>query len=130
MSSFDDYGNFDDEDLSRLENASNQHNSEARDWVPDDALKNLEMESALHGKESPEELAHRLLKENAAMAVLSLVHASQHGRTERIRVDASKYIVDRTLGKIGDENTGNDTLADLLGDVVKTAEQFTKANER
>jgi hypothetical protein len=47
--------------------------------------------------------ARRLFKENAPTAALSIIRMATHGSTERIKLDASKYILERVLGKVGDD---------------------------
>lgn len=73
---------------------------QAKAWVPDDALNALTAEREFRPAESPAELAKRLFEEGLPMAVLSINHLSQHGRSERIRLEASKYVVERNLGPI------------------------------
>lgn len=93
------------------------------DWVPSDAVSALATEREIHPDESHEDLARRLLKENVGPATLSIIHISSHGGNERLRLDASKYIVDRVLGKIGDEikKDGEDPLQQFLSGVEAIA---------
>ena len=72
-------------------------------WIPSDAIASLAAERQVHPEETEEDTARRLLKENVDRAVLGIVHISQHGGSEKIRFDASKYIVERVLGKAGEE---------------------------
>lgn len=51
-------------------------------------------------EESPEDYGKRLLQENVGDAVLSLTKLAIHGSNETVRMNASKYIVERVLGKI------------------------------
>lgn len=68
-------------------------------WIPEQAVKNLEMEKALHGdNESHIELAKRLMKENLPMAVMSINHLALYSPREEIRLAASKYIYEQTVG--------------------------------
>jgi hypothetical protein len=59
---------------------------------------------------------------------MSLIHLATHGTNENTRLNAGKYVVDRVLGRIGDEVTGSASpLEKLLGDFHKELEQH--ANE-
>lgn len=73
-------------------------------WVPDDALRALQMERDLSPSETQGELANRIFRENAPAAAASIVHTALHGTNERIRLDAAKYTVERLLGRVGDGN--------------------------
>lgn len=75
-------------------------------WVPDDALAALVTERDLHAGETEEQMARRLMIENVGAAVMSIVNVAMHGSTERSRLDASKYIVERVLGRVGDDAFG------------------------
>jgi len=92
-------------------------------WVDDEELSALTMERAVNPDESSEDQARRLLKENVASAVLGVVHTSMHGSSDRIRLDAQKYIIDRVLGKIGEDinGGGNDPLERFLQGVEAMA---------
>jgi sensor histidine kinase regulating citrate/malate metabolism len=92
-------------------------------WVPEDALANLTSERTLNPAETEEQLARRLLKENVPQAVLAIIHTSQHGTSERVRLDASKYIVERVLGKVGDDAYGEiSPLTKFLDQMASDAE--------
>jgi hypothetical protein len=93
------------------------------EWVDDEELSALTMERQVHPDESSEDQARRLLKENVGSAVLGIVHTSQHGSSDRIRLDAQKYIIDRVLGKIGEDinGGGNDPLERFLSGVEAMA---------
>jgi len=73
-------------------------------WVPDAALEALKLEAEFHPTETPTELTTRLFEENAPQAAMSIVHAALHSMNERVRFDASKYVVERLLGRVGDSN--------------------------
>jgi hypothetical protein len=59
---------------------------------------------------------------------MSIVQIALYSHDERRKLDASKYIVDRLLGRIGEEKDTGATspLESLLADVVQTAEDLTK----
>jgi hypothetical protein len=74
----------------------------------------LSMERQTHNDESEEVLTHRLLKENAARVAMSVVNMAVRGTSERIRLDAGKYVLDRVLGRIGDETYRADSPLDAM----------------
>ena len=81
----------------------------AKEWDADEALSALEMESSVHGSESDAECATRILCENTPRAVLAIVHLAQHSANEQTRLRAAQYVVDRVLGRIGENNpAGNE----------------------
>lgn len=84
-----------------------------REWVPDKALEALNMEQGM-SEETPEELARRLLREGLPLAVSSLVHLSAHSTNERTRLDAAKSVIERNLGKPGDQAPGKDPLEKMF----------------
>ena len=77
-----------------------------RDWVPDEAMKALVAERDVHPDETPEQTARRLLIENLGPVTLGLIHTALHGSTERTRLDAQKYVMERVLGRVGDDAYG------------------------
>ncbi|SRR6266511_1650170 len=69
-----------------------------KEWCPDEAIQDLTVRRALREVEDPVKMAVDLLKENLPLSVLSMTHLAVHSPTEAIRYQASKYIMDRTLG--------------------------------
>ena len=111
--------------------ASNDQNQnynpmDDENWVPDAALKGLITEREVHPEESEEQLTRRLFRENSAAAALGIIHVSKHGQNERTRLDASKYIVERVLGKVGDDAYEGEKspLELLMAGVLQSAESF------
>jgi hypothetical protein len=82
-------------------------------WVPDEALSSLSMEASVNPDETSPERAKRLLTENADVAAAALIHIARHSPNERSRADASKYILERVLGRAGDA-PATGTLDDLF----------------
>ncbi len=80
----------------------NSNNDSTDGWVADDALENLVMERTLHPDESNEQTASRLMKENAPIVAQSILRLAMYSRSERTRLDAGKYVIDRVLGRVGD----------------------------
>lgn len=70
-------------------------------WIPEKAVKDLEMEKVLHGNETHVEMAKRLLRENLPMAVMSVNHMALYSPRDEIRLAASKYIIEHTMGTPG-----------------------------
>lgn len=89
-------------------------------WVPDDALNALVTERTIHPDEDNETTARRLLRENVGAAVLGIVHTAVHGSNERVRLDAQKYVVERVLGRVGDDAYGaTNPVADFISEVTE-----------
>lgn len=122
-------------DFSRGDNAGDNEEydrsieGDDKSWVPDDALASLVSERAINPDESEEQLTRRLFKENSASAALQIIHVSHHGTNERTRLDASKYIVERVLGKIGDDKFEGEKnpLEALMEGVLEQAEAFANS---
>lgn len=98
------------------------------DWDADAALSSL-TDDRRQSEESEEDQARRVFKENSANAAMSIVHLSMRSRNERLRLQASQYIVDRVLGPAGraNEDASKGPLEDLLATMVVEAETY--ANE-
>jgi predicted hydrolase (HD superfamily) len=94
-------------------------NESESSWVPDDALNSLVTERTIHPEEDNEATARRLLRENVAASVLGIVHTAIHGTNERTRLDAQKYVVERVLGRVGDDAYGaTSPVADFISDIT------------
>jgi hypothetical protein len=77
--------------------------------------------------------ARRLFKENAPTAALSIIRMATHGSTERIKLDASKYVLERVLGKVGDDGEDvitpiDEVLKGLVHDVEEHANGGNTSN--
>ena len=67
--------------------------------------------------------AERLFKENLPQAVLNIVKLASHAQSDRVRLDASKYIVERNMGRLQDINTVNkDPLEEFAKRLFEEAE--------
>lgn len=86
-------------------------------WVPDDAVAALAMERTFHN-ETPAVMARRLFQENAANAAAAICHIAVHGTNERIRLDAAKYVVERVLGRVGDDIFEVNPVDELISSVT------------
>lgn len=69
-----------------------------REWVPDEAVKELTVRRALQKLESPMVLATDILREKLPLITLGMVHLAINSPVEVIRFQASKYVMDKTLG--------------------------------
>jgi hypothetical protein len=91
-----------------------------REWDVEDALRSLEIEKQVHQDESCEDIAKRIFDENTVPAALALVYLAQHSPNEKIRLDSAKYVLERVLGKVGDDikSDANNPLERLLAEIV------------
>lgn len=67
--------------------------------------------------------------EAAPAAAQQIINIALWGLDERRKLDAAKYIVDRVLGRIGEEKMADgkeNPLEAMLGDVVRQAENLTR----
>jgi hypothetical protein len=71
---------------------------ELRAWVPDEYLEALVTERVVEPDLTHEEQARKILMKAAPMAASSVAHLSVHGRDERVRFQAAKYIIDGVVG--------------------------------
>jgi len=51
---------------------------------------------------NPAKTAEQIFRQNASLAAEQIVALSLGGANERVRLDASKYIIERVLGRVGD----------------------------
>jgi hypothetical protein len=83
---------------------------------PDDkALQAARMEAQVWGRgpngegETPKATLRRLFEENSIAAAMQIIKLSTSASGERIRFDASKYLVDRVLGPVNFLKPGGST---------------------
>lgn len=94
-------------------------------WLPEDAQEAMMLEAQMHPDETDEARARRVLREAGPAAAVAIVHVAQYGESSRVRLDASKYIIDRLLGKIGDDGEGEvDPVELLLRGTIKDVEAY------
>lgn len=76
--------------------------------------------------ESYEDQTRRHLKQAAPAAAMSIIKTALYSHNEKLKYQASQYIVDRMLGRIGEEKQSGETspLEALLGEVVQTVEDY------
>jgi hypothetical protein len=73
-------------------------------WDADEAIEALAMERSVDPSLTEVDLARKILLENLPAAVQGLVHIAIHGGNESLRLNAQKYIIERNMGKVGDDN--------------------------
>ena len=90
------------------------------EWDADSKLSDLSMEIALDNGDQVK-TASRIFLENTAVAAQSIVHTALYSHNERLRLDAAKYVVERSMGKIGDTDplSTKDPWEDLLTSITK-----------
>src|ERR1700747_428235 len=66
-------------------------------WDPEAKLADLMLEAQVDDFDAAASVS-RLLRENALVAAESIAHPSAHAHNERVRFQASQYIIDRVLG--------------------------------
>jgi len=64
---------------------------------------------------NPAKTAEQIFKLNAALAAEQIVSLALGASNERVRLDASKTIIDRVLGRVGDVKPNNDEDAPWAG---------------
>jgi hypothetical protein len=64
----------------------------------------------------------QIMADGLAESVRQMVHVAKYGETERARVDAAKYVIDRCLGKVPDkiQIDAMDPIRELLADIMVT----------
>jgi len=105
------------------------HPTSYKDWDVDQALADAVSERTLLST-SYEEQTRRHLDQAAPAAAMSIINIALYSHDERRKLDASKYVVDRLLGRIGEEKADGkgSPLESLLADVVQTAEALANGN--
>jgi len=91
----------------------------SREWVSDEALAALVDDKSSSPATSDQELARKVLQEGAPAAAKAVVHLALHSASENTRFRAAQYVLDRTLGKPGDDlrDKGEDPLNKFLQEI-------------
>jgi hypothetical protein len=95
-------------------------------WDPESALTSLVLEDHIEDEQDERRAADRIFRESLPMSAKSITHLAAFGTTERIRLQASQYVVDRVMGKIRDATSldgTEDPFLDLLGAVQVSNEE-------
>ena len=99
-------------------------------WIPEDALAEIAEERsrpAVDG-ETHQQYARRLMEESLPQVTKGLIFTAVHSTNDRIRLDAQKYLVDRVLGKPGEDASkkGLSSLETLFRNMEESAETLVK----
>jgi hypothetical protein len=70
---------------------------------------------------NPEDAAKELLRENLVPAVQEVVNLAAYAKNERIRFEASKYVLERNLGKLADKLPIGDMWDTLFAEIVSNS---------
>jgi hypothetical protein len=91
-------------------------------WVTEDDVKALAVERDVFGEDELLQ-AERVLKENLPGAVHSVAKLARTAASETVRLNASKYLIDRNLGKITEIQPDEDDALKRLYEDVKVTTQ-------
>jgi len=97
-----------------------------RSWIPDQAIEGLKMERQLGDKKSDIEFTRELFRQNAPAAASAIVHLAIHSQNERIRLQSAQYVVERVLGRPGEENPHGRTPLEALMEGIISVEESTQ----
>ena len=99
-------------------------------WIPEDALAEIAEERSMPAVdgESLEQYSRRLMQEALPAVTKGLIFTAIHSVNERIRLDAQKYVMERVLGKPGEDtaNKGLTSLEQLFKNMEEEAELLLK----
>ncbi len=96
--------------------------AEETGYNPVDELASLVSETLEQHNGDPIKHAEVILHDAAASAADTLVHLMRFSPNEKLRADSAKYILERTLGKLGDsKNAGDDPLQSLMAEAYAIA---------
>jgi hypothetical protein len=95
-------------------------------WDVDEALESLleDPTQADVNKHDPTQIVaavNQIFRENAQAAALSIVHAALHEPNARVRLDASKYVIERATAL---EGTSGDPLANIIKELYEREDMF------
>lgn len=86
-----------------------------------DELDAMKLDVSLYPNETEEQTARRLFREALPQAVLGLVDIATNSSNDRTRLTACQYIVERNMGKVGDDPAHVKT--DILEGIVADLEE-------
>ena len=105
----------------------NEENQRAgKEWIPDEALESMIMERSLHSGENNTAQARRLVDENIPIVAQSIIHLAIHSSSERIRFDAGRYLMDRAMGRVGEESVTPEStpISEFLESVLQDVDKL------
>ncbi len=111
-----------------MSDSDNTSMGSGREWIPDEALESMVMERSVHRNETNKKTATRLVEENAPLVAQSMIHLAIYSQSERIRLDAGKYLLDRTLGRIGEAPVAEESspIRELIESVMSDIDRINK----
>lgn len=85
------------------------------DWNPDRILEQAAEERRVRDLDH-KGFADKMMEENLDYAVYRLIHIIKYSTQEKLAFDASRYLIERMLGKVPDygESAASDQLLDLV----------------
>ena len=89
------------------------------EWVPDELIKNIELEREMNPGHTAEDETRHELRNKALLAAKSMTYLAAYGESESTRFNASRYVLDRVLGKPGFDLDKSDLLNTFLNDVAE-----------
>lgn len=106
-------------------NENDENQRPGKEWIPDDALESMIMERSLHSGENNVKTSRRLIDENIPIVTQAMLHLAIHSASERIRFDASRYLMDRSLGRASEESVAPEStpVSEFLESVLQDIDQ-------
>lgn len=104
-------------------------------WVPEEALANMVEDRSINPLQSEEGATKSVFKKNAHIVAQSIVNMAIYSKSERTRLDAGKYVIDRVLGRVGDPILVDDDspisrfINDVTGFVAEAAAEHENQTE-
>src|SRR5882757_1757501 len=97
-----------------------------KEWIPDEALESMVMERSLHEGENNVKTSRRLVDENLPIVAQSMIHLAIHSSSERIRFDAGRYLMDRAMGRVGEESVTPEStpISEFLESVLQDVDKL------
>lgn len=83
-------------------------------WVPDRALEAINMERAMNPDITEIALANKILKDNLPVIAVGITHTAKYSPDARLRQQAQIYVMDRVMGKVGNNVVTEDSPIDAL----------------
>lgn len=106
---------------------SEEQEVDDRSWIPDAAIEGLKMERDLHPEKSNIEFTRELFRQNAPAAAASIVHLAIHSPNEKVRSDNARYVIERVLGRPGEENPHGRTPLEALMEGIISVDEGPKS---
>lgn len=100
------------------------------DWIPEEELRLLQAQpKASPSVRDNEQLAMRIFRDNLPLAAEVIAEIAVNGEKETARLNASKYIVERCLGRTP-ESTGETAKGDIWTNLFDDVAREPTAEER